>query len=51
MFLDGGIVTTNGDMVAQAGDIVSGKIIKKLIKLFPTIDKNTMFMTIRKNND
>ena len=51
MFLDGGIVTEDGDMVAQAGDIVSGKIIKKLIKLFPTIDKNTMFMTIRKSND
>ena len=51
MFLDGGIVTENGDMVAQAGDIVSGKIIKKLIKLFPTIDKNTMFMTIRRSND
>ena len=51
MFLDGGIVTEDGDMVAQAGDIVSGKIIKKLIKLFPTIDKNTMFMTIRKSDD
>jgi len=51
MFLDGGIMTKNGDMVAQAGDIVSGKIVKKLIKLFPTIDNNTMFMTIRKSND
>ena len=51
MFLDGGIMTKNGDMVAQAGDIVSGKIVKKLIKLFPTIDNNTMFMTIRKAND
>ena len=51
MFLDGGIVTEDGDMVAQAGDIVSGKIIKKLIKLFPSIDKNTMFMTIRKSDD
>ena len=51
MFLDGGIVTEDGDMVAQAGDIVSGKIIKKLIKLFPKIDKNTMFMTIRENDD
>jgi hypothetical protein len=51
MFLDGGITTKDGDMVAQAGDIVSGKIVKKLIKLFPTIDKNTMFMTIRKNDD
>ena len=51
MFLDGGIMTKNGDMVAQAGDIVSGKIVKKLIKLFPTIDNNTMFMTIRKADD
>ena len=51
MFLDGGIVTKNNDMVAQAGDIVSAKIVKKLIKLFPKIDKNTMFMTIRKIND
>ena len=51
MFLDGGIMTENSDMVAQAGDIVSGKIVKKLIKLFPMIDKNTMFMTIRKSND
>ena len=44
-------MTENSDMVAQAGDIVSGKIVKKLIKLFPMIDKNTMFMTIRKSND
>ena len=51
MFLDGGIMTENSDMVAQAGDIVSGKIVKKLIKLFPMIDKNTMFMTIRENDD
>tara|TARA_Y100000592_G_scaffold73504_1_gene114494 strand:+ start:10972 stop:11646 length:675 start_codon:yes stop_codon:yes gene_type:complete len=51
MFLDGGIVTENGDMVAQAGDIVLGKIVKKLLKLFPKVDDNTMFMTIRKAND
>tara|TARA_X000001382_G_scaffold86541_1_gene61532 strand:+ start:580 stop:1242 length:663 start_codon:yes stop_codon:yes gene_type:complete len=51
MFLDGGILTDEKFWVVQAGDIVSGKIIKKLIKLFPNIDKNTMFMTIRKSND
>ena len=49
MFLDGGIMTEDNDMVAQAGDIVSGNIIKKLIKLFPKIDKNTMFMTIKRD--
>tara|TARA_R100001443_G_scaffold65272_1_gene74601 strand:- start:6892 stop:7554 length:663 start_codon:yes stop_codon:yes gene_type:complete len=51
MFLDGGILTDDKFWVVQAGDIVSGKIVKKLIKLFPTIDNNTMFMTIRKSND
>tara|TARA_R100000008_G_scaffold63128_1_gene40377 strand:+ start:531 stop:1232 length:702 start_codon:yes stop_codon:yes gene_type:complete len=51
MFLDGGIVTEKGDMVAQAGDIVSGHIVKKLIKLFPKLVENTMFMTIRKSDD
>tara|TARA_R110002020_G_scaffold159424_3_gene343205 strand:- start:1539 stop:2213 length:675 start_codon:yes stop_codon:yes gene_type:complete len=51
MFLDGGILTEDGVLVAQAGDIVSSKIVKKLIGLFPQIDENTMFMTIRKNDD
>jgi len=51
MFLDGGILTDDKFWVVQAGDIVSGKIVKKLIKLFPTIDNDTMFMTIRKSDD
>jgi len=51
IFLDGGIVTKDNYMVAQAGDIVSGYIVKKLVKLFPKVVENTMFMTIRKSND
>ena len=51
VFLDGGIVTEDGYMVAQAGDIVSGYIIKKLVKLFPKVVEDTMFMTIRKSDD
>ena len=51
MFLDGGIITAEGDMVAQAGDIVCGKIVNKLIKLFPKIKENTMIMTITKDKN
>ena len=46
VFLDGGIKTSDGMMVAQAGDVVAVGVIKKLIKLYPILDKNTKIMTI-----
>ena len=46
MFLDGGIVTEEGIRVAQAGDVVSSEIIKKLVALFPQVIENTTIMTI-----
>ena len=47
--LRGGIKTDNGNFVAQAGDVVSSTIIKKLIKLFTIVSDNTIIMTIKKN--
>ena len=49
IFLSGGIKTDNGNFVAQAGDVVSSIIIKKLIKLFTIVSDNTIIMTIKKN--
>ena len=49
VFLDGGIEDGENNMVAQAGDVVTCYIIKKLIKLFPYIQKNTLIMTIKKH--
>ena len=49
IFLRGGIKTDNGNFVAQAGDVVSSTIIKKLIKLFTIVSDNTIIMTIKKN--
>ena len=49
IFLRGGIKTDNGNFVAQAGDVVSSIIIKKLIKLFTIVSDNTIIMTIKKN--
>ena len=46
VFLDGGIKTSDGMMVAQAGDVVAVGVIKKLIKLYPILDENTKIMTI-----
>ena len=39
VFLDGGIEDGDGNMVAQAGDVVTCYIIKKLIKLFLTVSE------------
>ena len=49
MFLDGGIEDGENNLVAQAGDVVTCYIIKKLIKLFPHIQKNTLIMTIKRH--
>jgi mannose-6-phosphate isomerase-like protein (cupin superfamily) len=46
VFLDGGIKTDDDMMVVQAGDVVAVGIIKKLIKLYPILDKNTKIMTV-----
>ena len=51
VFLDGGIEDGESNMVAQAGDVVSCSVIKRLIKLFPYIQKNTLIMTIRRSNE
>ena len=51
IFLSGGIKTDNGNFVAQAGDVVSSTIIKKLIKLFTIVSDNTIIMTIKKNTN
>ena len=49
VFLDGGIEDGESNMVAQAGDVVTCYIIKRLIKLFPYIQRNTLIMTIKKH--
>jgi len=49
IFLRGGIKTDNGNFVAQAGDVVSSVIVKRLIKLFTQISDNTIIMTIKRN--
>tara|TARA_Y100001970_G_C14224725_1_gene854882 strand:- start:796 stop:1467 length:672 start_codon:yes stop_codon:yes gene_type:complete len=46
IFLDGGILTENNVLVAQAGDVVTIYTLKKLIELFPILDKNTKIMII-----
>ena len=46
MFLNGGILTDEGILVAQAGDVVSCKIIKQLITLFPKVSNTTTIMMI-----
>ena len=47
VFLDGGIETKNGQLVAQAGDVVEHGTLKKLLNLFPYFSKDTIIMTIR----
>ena len=49
VFLNGGIQTEDNDFVAQAGDVVSCAILKRLIKLFPYIDESTTIMTIKRD--
>ena len=51
MFLNGGILTDEGIMVAQAGDVVSCKIVKQLVALFPQVAKNTTIMIISKTSN
>ncbi len=45
-FLNGGIKTKDGKLVAQAGDVVQLETLNKLVKLFPHIDEDTKIMTI-----
>tara|TARA_R100001377_G_scaffold56429_1_gene33587 strand:- start:339 stop:995 length:657 start_codon:yes stop_codon:yes gene_type:complete len=47
VFLDGGIETKNGQLVAQAGDVVEHGTLKKLLNLFPYFSKDTIIMTIK----
>ena len=49
IFLDGGILTENNVLVAQAGDVVTIYTLKKLIKLFPKISRSTKIMLIYSN--
>tara|TARA_R110000824_G_scaffold153926_20_gene325799 strand:+ start:4713 stop:5384 length:672 start_codon:yes stop_codon:yes gene_type:complete len=49
MFLKGGLLTEYGMNVAAAGDIVSAKVIKELIKVFTKIEKDTVVMIMEKN--
>jgi len=51
MFLNGGIVTDEGILVAQAGDVVSCKVVKELVTLFPQIANITTIMTISRITD
>ena len=46
IFLDGGIKDSKGNYVATSGDVVVVNTIRKLIKLFPYISKETKIMTI-----
>ena len=48
MFLQGGIVADYGINVAGAGDVVSVKIIKQLIKVFKSLKENTIIMIMEK---
>ena len=51
IFLDGGILTSDNELVAQAGDVVTIYTIKKLIKLFPKLDLDTKIMILKKNEE
>ncbi len=48
VFLDGGISTKEGILVAQPGDVLSNNTLNKLINLFPSLVQNTIYMTISK---
>ena len=49
VFLNGGIRTEDGSPVAQAGDVVVCAVIKRLTKLFPYLDDETLIMTIKRD--
>jgi len=49
MFLQGGILTEYGINVAGAGDIVSAKVLKNLIKVFTKVRNNTTIMMMEKD--
>ena len=49
VFLNGGIRTEEGSSVAQAGDVVVCAVIKRLTKLFPYLDDETLIMTIKRD--
>ena len=51
MFIKGGIVTDEGIRVAQAGDVVSCKIVKQLVALFPQVANATTIMTISRTTN
>jgi mannose-6-phosphate isomerase-like protein (cupin superfamily) len=46
MFLRGGILTDYDVKVAGPGDIVSGKVLHKLIKIFKKLCENTIVLTV-----
>jgi mannose-6-phosphate isomerase-like protein (cupin superfamily) len=48
MFLDGGLKTNDGKMVAQAGEVVNPGTLKKLTKLFTNLSENTIILTIKR---
>tara|TARA_R110000824_G_scaffold237011_2_gene425779 strand:+ start:1636 stop:2301 length:666 start_codon:yes stop_codon:yes gene_type:complete len=48
IFLQGGIITEYDINVAAAGDVVSTKVLKDLIKVFPKIRTNTIIMMVEK---
>ena len=49
VFLNGGIRTEDGSLVAQSGDVVVCAVIKRLTKLFPYLVDGTLIMTIKRN--
>ena len=48
MFLQGGVVTQYGINVAGAGDVVAGKVLKQLTKVFTAVKENTIIMIMEK---
>ncbi len=49
MFINGGIITNDGKFVAQAGDVITGRVLMKLALLFPRVVPNTTFMKITRD--
>ncbi|MFL3050338.1 MAG: cupin domain-containing protein [Candidatus Neomarinimicrobiota bacterium] len=49
MFLNGGIITSDGKFVAQAGDVVKGDVLMKLAELFPKVAPDTTYMKITRD--
>ncbi|MDA7494522.1 hypothetical protein N8467_00490 [bacterium] len=48
MFLHGGIITEYNKNVAGAGDVVSGKTIKRLLEVFKDVKKGTVIMKMER---